>query len=142
MITLIKPGRVPSSRYLMKDILRNENWVGTIINGVNVPAVNIQENETEFVVEVTAPGCQKEDFKVHLQEGILSISAQTTQKAHTEGKNFTRKEFSYSSFNRSFILPKNIMEDSVKAKYDNGLLHISLKKKQDAESSRKQITIE
>ncbi|VXB70128.1 Molecular chaperone Hsp20 [Flavobacterium sp. 9AF] len=99
-----------------------------------VPAVNIKETETDFTIELASPGLKREDFKIELDENILSISSE--RKLETEDKNengkYTRKEFSFSSFKRSFTLPETIKEEDITANYENGVLQISLPKREEA----------
>ncbi len=129
MTTLIKSSTVPSFRALSEDFWNNENLFDyAFLRKETLPAVNIKENEDHFEIEVAAPGFQKKDFKIDVQNGILNISAETSEREVEEGNNYTRKEFSYSAFNRSFTLPENINEEKVNAKYENGLLSLKLNK--------------
>jgi HSP20 family protein len=95
------------------------------------PAVNIYENETSFIVELAAPGLKKEDFKINLEKDVLSISAQEKQEAETEQRKVYRKEFSYQSFKRVFNLPDLIDRSNIDAKYQDGILIVSIAKKED-----------
>ncbi|MDP3555960.1 MAG: Hsp20/alpha crystallin family protein [Bacteroidota bacterium] len=90
-----------------------------------LPDANIIENQKDFKIELAAPGLEKKDFTVETKNGILSISA---EKEDT--KNFKRREFSYNSFNRSFTLPENCVPDKIVAKYENGILNLTLPKKE------------
>lgn len=129
MSTLIKSAGMPSFRALMEDFWNSENLFDrSVFRRDSLPAVNIKENENSFEVEVAAPGYQKQDFKIDIQNGVLHISAETKEEEAEESENYTRKEFSYSSFNRSFSLPENVKEENVTAKYDNGLLLLKLEK--------------
>ena len=109
-----------------------------------VPAVNIKENEHAFVIELAAPGLQKEHFKVHLEKDVLKISAtkqENTEEAQDE--KYTRREFNYASFERSFTLPETANSEGVGAKYENGVLSIVINKKnQDDVVAKRAITIE
>ncbi|MEY3236917.1 MAG: hypothetical protein RI883_1018 [Bacteroidota bacterium] len=96
----------------------------------SVPSVNINETEKEFKIEMAAPGLQRKDIKVEVENGILSISSEKEHESSEEKKNYTRKEYSYHSFNRSFSLPSNSLPDKINAKYDNGILNITLPKKE------------
>lgn len=94
-----------------------------------LPPVNIREEEKEFVVEMAVPGMEKKDFVVNVENGVLNISAEhKVEKEETE-KNFTRREFNYQSFNRSFTLPENVSDDKIIANYENGMLKLQLGKK-------------
>ena len=102
-------------------------------NRTNVPAVNIKESEEDFTIEVAAPGLQKEDFKIEIDQEILTISSKKEHKQEdvSEKGRFTRKEFSFTSFQRSFTLPDTIQEDAIKAVYTDGVLHVTLPKLQE-----------
>ena len=93
------------------------------------PAANIIENSDSFHLEIAAPGMIKEDFKINLENNILTISVEVEDQKREEGKNYSRKEFYYGSFSRSFTLPKTIDLDSIKADYESGILKIALPKK-------------
>lgn len=94
-----------------------------------LPPVNISELEKEFVVEMAAPGMDKKDFVVTLENGILNISAEHKIENEEKEKDFTRREFNYQSFARSFTLPENVSDDKIVATYENGILKLQLGKK-------------
>lgn len=96
------------------------------------PAANILENPEAFMLEIAAPGMKKDDFKINLENNILTISVEMEDAQKEEGKNYTRKEFYYGSFSRSFTLPKTIDMEQIKADYENGILKINLPKKDEA----------
>jgi len=96
------------------------------------PAANIIESVDSFQLEIAAPGLVKDDFKINLENNILTISAEIEDEKREEGKNYSRKEFYYGSFSRSFTLPKTIDLDKIKADYDNGILKVALPKKEEA----------
>jgi HSP20 family protein len=95
-----------------------------------IPSVNITENEKNFKIEMAAPGLEKKDFKIEVENGALWISAEKKEETKEEKKNFTRREFSYNSFSRSFRLPENCWPDKIEAKYDSGILKLMLPKKE------------
>jgi HSP20 family protein len=95
----------------------------------SVPAVNVKETEKNFEIEVAAPGLSKKDFKITVDNGVLTISSEKKEEREQKEKDYTRREFSYSSFSRSFKLPENINEDDVKASYEDGLLKLNVAKK-------------
>jgi HSP20 family protein len=95
-----------------------------------VPSVNITENEEEFKIEMAAPGLERKDFKVEVENGVLCISSEKEEESKEEKKNYTRREYSYNSFSRSFTLPDNSLHDKINAKYENGVLNITLPKKE------------
>jgi len=118
----------------------NKNYSNT---NTTLPSVNIKEDDDGFEVEMAAPGFNKEDFKIELNNSVLSVSSEKEVKNETkEGQQFTRKEFSYQSFSRSFTLPNIVEGDKISAKYENGLLVISIPKKEEAKPQpAKQIEI-
>lgn len=96
---------------------------------VELPSTNVIENEKEFKLELSAPGFEKSDFKIDVQDGVLSISAEKKNEFEEEKENYRKKEFSYSSIQRSFVLPEEVNEEEINAKYDKGILKLSLPKK-------------
>ena len=86
----------------------------------SLPAVNIKENNNEFNIEFAAPGFNKNDFKINVEENMLTISAEKEEEKNEEKNRFTRKEFSYNSFSRSFTLPQTVNADKIDAKYNEG----------------------
>jgi HSP20 family protein len=96
------------------------------------PAANIIESPESFELDLAAPGMKKDDFRIHLENNILTVSSEVEDEKLDEGKNYSRKEFSYGSFTRSFTLPKIIDLDKIKADYENGILKVLLPKKEEA----------
>lgn len=122
--------------------LFGEDWITTNWPEVSwSPAVNVIENSDNFEVEVAAPGLKKEEFDISVENGVLRISGKSEKEAEEKRKNYTRREFSSRSFSNRFTLPENVDGDSIDAKYDNGILHLKLKKKDKTESSKKQIAV-
>lgn len=101
---------------------------------VTVPAVNIKETETDFTIELAVPGKKKDDFNVEVNNDVLTISseAKTENEERTDDGKYTRREFSYSSFKRSFTLPETVDEEKIKASYEDGVLRLALPKKEEA----------
>ena len=97
-----------------------------------LPAVNVKENDDAFEIEVAAPGMSKKDFRVNLENNVLTISSERKEEKKEEEKgHFTRREFSYQSFQRSFTIPENMVEgEKISAKYNDGLLCIHLPKRE------------
>jgi HSP20 family protein len=104
--------------------------------------VNIKETENEYVLEVVAPGFQKDDFKVNLDNNTLTVSADKKEEAEKQNEKFIRKEFKYQSFKRSFTIDENIDAENIVAKYLNGVLTLNLEKKQEVKSPVKEISIQ
>jgi HSP20 family protein len=107
----------------------------------NAPAVNIYETKDDYQLELVAPGLNKEDFKLNLEKGILTISFE--KKAETDSKDYKthRREFTFNSFKRSFSVDDKINSDAIQAKYDNGILKLTLPKKEEVKSLPKEIAI-
>jgi HSP20 family protein len=96
---------------------------------VNIPGVNVSENENEYKLVIAAPGLEKSDFKVEIRDDMLTISAEKT-KEEKEEKNgrYNRREYNYSSWSRSFTLPEDVEGGKIDAKYENGELKIAIPK--------------
>ncbi len=109
-------------------------------NDSTMPAVNIKEGKDDFVVEVAAPGMKKDDFKIELDNNILVISSEKEERKeeNKEGQ-YTRQEFSYHSFKRTFTLPSTIDEKDIKANYNHGILNIVLPKREEAKEKPKRM---
>jgi HSP20 family protein len=105
--------------------------------GRNLPAVNIKENEKDYEVEVAAPGFDKKDFNISLDNGLLTVSAEKREEKEKSEDNYRRREFGYSSFSRSFNLPTNTNEEDINAKYQDGVLKLSIAKKDKANAKTK-----
>jgi len=116
---------------LMEDFDRNF-FFRSQENRANMPSVNIIETEEGFSLELAAPGLKKEDFKINLDNNILSISAETQNESEEKTEKMIRKEFSYNSFRRSFSLPKAIDLEKIKADYKDGILSVGLPKREEA----------
>ncbi|MGV3508432.1 MAG: Hsp20/alpha crystallin family protein [Sphingobacteriaceae bacterium] len=142
MNTLIKSSGIPSLRSLMEDFWNTESLFDRALLKKDLPAVNIKETDSNYEIEMAAPGYKKEDFKVDIHHDILSISAETTDEKSEESDKYTRKEFAYTSFNRSFSLPENVKEDNIHARYENGLLRLTLEKADKKQSMKKSISID
>ena len=117
-----------------------DNFFGNDLSGVGtkasatLPAVNIKENKDEFQVELAAPGMSKKDFHVEVENDVLKISSKKEEKHEekAEDGSYSRQEFSYRSFQRAFTLPKTVAADKIKAAYTDGILTLSIPKKEEA----------
>ncbi len=107
--------------------LRNYSNTNTTL-----PSVNIKENEESFELEMAAPGMDKNDFKIELNQGVLNISSEKKTEESKQEDNYTRREFSYQSFCRSFSLPNSVDTEKINAKYQDGILIINIPKKEEA----------
>lgn len=125
----------PFFRDLFDDTLFNAQSKQTL------PAANIAESDKNYSIELAVPGYRKEDFKVKVDKDVLTISAESKSESTEKDKEYTRKEYNYSSFARSFRLPDNVQDDAISAKYDNGILHLHLPKSSTQVSSTKEIKV-
>ena len=114
---------------LIDDLFLNQDW--SHIHR-DVPAVNILEVDDRFNIELAAPGKKKEDFTIELEDGLLTISSEVESKSTETGTSYTRKEFGFSSFRRSFNIPDTVLADKIHAHYKDGILTVSLPKKEEA----------
>ncbi len=152
MKTLMRPNgnlfpSIPSlfDDFIWRDLFdsSNGNWRS---DGATLPAVNVVENNDGFIIEVAAPGMKREDFRVELDNNMLTISSTHREKKEDNSNKpnqYTRREFSYELFQRSFSLPENKIEgDKISAKYTDGILYITVPKKEEAKvKPPKQISI-
>ena len=110
------------------------DWNNSNLSSTNstIPAVNIKENDDSFIIEVAAPGMSKENFAVNLDGDRLLISSERRDDKEEQDGNYSRREFSYQSFNRSFTIPEGTVDgDRIVAKYNDGILIITLPKKEE-----------
>lgn len=107
------------------DFFNDRFWLKKV---QNEPAMNIKETENEYQVELAAPGLSKEDFEIFVDNGYLNIYAEKKTETESTEDNYTRREFSYNSFKRSLLLPENVIEEEIKATYENGVLKFNLTK--------------
>lgn len=127
------------------DDMFKTDWLGGTTNvnsiGTSIPAVNIMETEDEFSVEVAAPGKTREDFNIELDNDVLTISSEEKKETETTDKKgrYTRKEFSYTNFKRAFSLPDTVDSEKIAASYKDGVLNISLPKKEEAKVQPKRM---
>ncbi|HLN52849.1 MAG TPA: Hsp20/alpha crystallin family protein [Lentimicrobium sp.] len=110
--------------------------------GINMPSVNIVEGKNDYKIEVAAPGLDKNDFKISLDNNVLTISSEREEKDERNDERYMRREFSYFSFKRSFSLPQSVDPSNISATHNNGILNISIPKHEDAkEKPARQIEI-
>jgi HSP20 family protein len=100
--------------------------------GITLPKVNIKETADAFMVEVAVPGLKKSDFHIDIDNQLLSISTERKEESEHEEENYTRREFGYASFKRTFNLPESVNDEKINATYENGILNIVLPKKEEA----------
>jgi HSP20 family protein len=128
---------------LLSDFFDDDRFLNSSrLGGRSIPAVNIKETEKNFEIELAVPGYEKKDFNVSTDSGILTVSAENRQENEKRENNYTRREFGYNSFSRSFNLPTNTNEDNIEASYTDGVLKLRIEKKQESnEKSRKAISV-
>lgn len=117
------------------------NWAQDPLAKAQLPAVNINETEKEFQLEVAAPGMKKSDFNLEVENDLLTISAQREASSETKEDNFLRKEFSYQSFARSFHLPEGVVSDDIQAEYKDGILKLSIPKSPEILPKKRSISV-
>jgi len=106
-----------------------------------VPAVNIAETETEFHIELAAPGLKKDDFKINLDKNVLSVSTEKKAENIEEGKKFSKREYNYTSFTRSFTLPETVDHSKIDAEYADGILKLTVAKREEAKFQTREIAV-
>ncbi len=106
-----------------------------------VPRVNITETKEGFKLDLLAPGFRKEDLKMNVENDTLTISAEKKNEAVSEGERYTRREFGFSAFNRSFRLPEHVSAENIKAEFTNGVLSVSIPKNEPAKPAAREINI-
>ena len=143
----------------MKLVKRNTDWLPSIfeeffpentLDAINyerfsIPAVNIHENFANFVIELAVPGLKKENITIEVEKDVLKISSHISEDETTNGEErdikFTRKEFNYSSFERSFTMPETVDKKAIKANYEDGVLKIELPKMEEAKDIKRMVEI-
>ena len=100
----------------------------------SMPAVNIRENEKSYILDLAVPGLDKKDLKIDINEDVLTISSESKHETEENKEGYKRKEFSYSSFCRSFYIPENVSRDKIEANYKDGILTVGLPKQEEEKS--------
>jgi HSP20 family protein len=115
-----------------------ERFPSPFMTGLSeMPSANLRETNNEYIVELSVPGMNKGDFNVDIQDGVLTVSSEKEEESKNDDKDYKRREFSYSSFSRSFTLPENANEERVEAKYTDGILEVKIPKKETTVSKPK-----
>ena len=120
---------------IMEDFFKP--WSPLLTNGgwereMSIPAVNITENKENYKLALAAPGLKKDDFKIDVEGNMLTISSEKEESREAKESRYTRKEYSYSSFARSFTLPEEVNQEKIEAHYQDGVLNVTLPKKEEA----------
>jgi HSP20 family protein len=122
------------------DSILNDSFLGEKLVA-RIPAVNISETENEFHVELAVPGLKKEDLKIGLDKNVLTVSSEKKTENVEEGKKFSKREYSYNSFSRSFTLPESADHSKIEADYTDGILTLTITKKEEAKFQSREIAV-
>ncbi len=136
-MTLIRRNEtVPAWTNFFNEFLNNDwnDWSLKNYSKTNttIPSVNIKETSDDFEIEVAAPGFDKKDFSIEINQGTLKISSEKKSETDNNEESYSRKEFSYQSFCRSFSLPLSVNSEKIEAKYENGILSVVIPKREEA----------
>lgn len=135
-MTLIRTKPEMRFQGLLDDLFSPEfqllNRSGQKTTGLSLPKVNIKEGEDGYLLELAVPGMAKEDFKIKLDQDVLTISSEKKEEVSKDSKQYTRQEFSYQSFERRFNLPEDVNSEKITANYVNGVLSIEIPKREEA----------
>ncbi|HTI60228.1 Hsp20/alpha crystallin family protein [Mucilaginibacter sp.] len=144
MSALVKKSNgFPALRSMMEDFWNGDKFFNTPFFASEVmPSVNVHDRKNHYELEVAAPGYKKDDFKINTENGLITISAKTSNSKKEEKENYVRQEFSCSSFTRTFSLPEDVEDDKINAHYDNGVLTVELKKTAKAIAAKKEIKVD
>lgn len=139
-MNLVRINRYPVFNDLMENFERN--FFGGLKEAEgDIPAVNIKDQKDQYLIEFAAPGLNKEDFKIDLDNYVLTVSSEKKEEKEEKESSYSRREFVFNSFTRSFTLPKSVNIDKIKADYSNGILAISVPKKEEEMKLSRQIEI-
>jgi HSP20 family protein len=120
--------------FYMPNIFDDELFPAFQTRSSSMPAVNIREDEKKYSLELAVPGIDKKDLKIDINEDVLTISSETKNETEENKDGYKRKEFSYSSFCRSFYIPENADRDHIEANYKDGILTVGLPKQEEEKS--------
>jgi len=148
-MTLVKFNQHPAHRTLgglMDEVFNNtaKLWKDDILTSDffgTYPPVNITESKEAYILDILVPGWSKEDFKINVENNVLTISAEKKAEQKAEDQKQIRREFNFRSFKRSFTLDESVDAEKIQAKYDNGVLNLQLPKKEQAQPKTKSITV-
>lgn len=143
MSHLSKPiGTFPAMRSLLSDFFETDKLnFDDYLRKDWMPAVNVIDKRDAYEIELAAPGLKKEDFRIRVEDGILTISSEQKSEKETREGEYTRREFNYQSFSRSFALPQNVKEDDIQANYADGILRLLVSKKRAVASNGREILV-
>jgi HSP20 family protein len=130
---------MPGFNDIFDSIFNDSFWSDRTI--ARVPAVNVSETTDHFHIELAAPGLKKNDFKISIDHNVLYIAVEQQTEANDTGRKYNKREFSYSSFVRSFVLPQAADQNQIEAAYEDGVLKVDMAKKEEAKSVSRQISL-
>jgi len=137
-MALIKHSDWPTLRgSMLSDFFGDDTFFKSPMGRRSIPSVNIREMEKSYELEMAAPGYSKKDFNISIEDNILTVSAEKKQEQEKTENHYTRREFGYESFSRSFNLPSNTSEEDINARYEDGILKLSINKKDTASAKNK-----
>ena len=119
-------------RFWNRDLRNTAFWNGKS----HAPALNVMELENHFEIELAAPGFEKKDFEITVENGYLNIKAEKEEASEAKEEDYTRKEFNYQAFERGLLLPDNVENEAIEAQYTNGILRFNLAKKADSPANK------
>jgi HSP20 family protein len=129
---LLKTQRPVFSSIFDDLVLNNRREYTSYVNPVDTPSVNVIESDVDYILQLVAPGKNKEDFAIELDEGVLSIATENEISENNKEENYTLREFVFSNFKRTFKLPDTVAIDKIKAEYKSGILTVTLPKLKEA----------
>jgi HSP20 family protein len=121
----------PSSLLSRRDLFNQESDFGLSRLGINLPTANVSENGKEYKIELAVPGLNREDFTIELENNMLKVSAQKEEESKKDDNEYSMKEYSFNSFCRTFIIPENVKEADIEAKYEKGILKVTIPKEKE-----------
>ncbi|WP_214070497.1 Hsp20/alpha crystallin family protein [Mucilaginibacter sp. dw_454] len=144
-MTLVKFGKEPKNNFVnpfFNDVysILNDSFLNER-SASRVPAVNIAESDAQFEIDLAIPGLNKEDIKINLDKNVLSVSADKKTETIDENKKFTKREYSFNTFSRSFNLPESADHSKIDADYVNGVLKLTIAKKEEAKFQTREIAV-
>jgi len=123
--------------------LIDRNFFGTALSRpwAITPSANVKESEKGYTIELAAPGFSKEDFTVKMEQDTLVISAEKSAEDTSAAGKYTRREYHYGTFRRAFSIPEHVATDKIGARYENGVLHVELPRKEEAAAPIREIAV-
>ena len=124
----------PALRSLLEDFWGGTDFLAPKFFGEKdwLPSVNIKETDANFIIDLMAPGFKKSDFKITIENGMLNISSDKTEETEETNERFTRKEFSFNAFTRTFTVPENVDIEKIHAEFNDGILSLTMDKVPEA----------